>query len=520
MSHQNETKQVSTLYDQSPAELDRLRCEAFKHFLVRRYGVESSKVVAEEKPQPSSREALVALAGKALLSFSEGEEGAVEVIYTPSRESSSAVASSTEETGFPADLLKKQKAAFRSSEGALFRFPYEEGDGVIEVFITDWSPCPAAGAVAIHRHHPFAADLPKPKGPLFTGKFVRHPLTGDLLPVWVADWVKADFGTGAVLVNPGHDHTDLQFGREVGLPIRFGLVPVEFDGDPATWPEPPIIKIGRTIKTGPYDGLSVLEAMQEYYRVLKDRGLAQRYTDHQAGQIRIARLLPDDSGSLFWDPLHSRLLTTAGDGGGGKAESAPTPMSLADAPLLDTALSIDPGVKLHLLSTATAKTAELLFLRLLYYDLVGEPLRVAELTLVQRVQASKAEGDADILSVACLASSSPNQVVVLKQQVLDQAQRFLRVHGELLEKAGEVALTQEDDQSAKTLTKIKKGILAGDPSRAFQLIYVLQKQLAKGEAASGGAAISGYFALAHLLFGLKYPPTVDLRQVWAAIQIL
>ncbi|KIZ14371.1 hypothetical protein SNA_35320 [Streptomyces natalensis ATCC 27448] len=78
--------------------------------------------------------------------------------------------------------------------------------------------------------------LPAGHTSAFTGRYCRHPLTGDLLPVWTASWVAPEFGTGAVLVNPGHDATDLAFAREVGLPVRFALLPAGREEAPEHWP--------------------------------------------------------------------------------------------------------------------------------------------------------------------------------------------------------------------------------------------------------------------------------------------
>jgi hypothetical protein len=284
------------------------------------------------------------------------------------------------ESGFPEPVQKKQAAAFRASQGALFHFPQETGEGSLAVFITDWSPCPAACAVAIHRAHPFAADLDKPAGSGFTGRYVRHPLTGDLLPVWVADWVRPDFGTGAVLVNPAHDPTDLAFARAVGLPIRFALVPAGYDGSPATWPAPPVVKTGQSVRTGPYDGLPAEAAAARYFEVLAARGLAEPYRDLQAGRWRIGRLLP----------------------GGPLAELAATDLLTATLVAVSAAGAAAPGSRPLLISPAGEQAGDLLALRLLAYDLAGQALTPAAVFLVQKVQETKVEAAPEVIRLAAL----------------------------------------------------------------------------------------------------------------------
>jgi leucyl-tRNA synthetase len=64
-----------------------------------------------------------------------------------------------------------------------------------------------------------------PKEGVFTGAFARHPLTGAELPIWVANFVLADYGTGAVMSVPAHDARDFAFAEKYGLPIRVVIQP-------------------------------------------------------------------------------------------------------------------------------------------------------------------------------------------------------------------------------------------------------------------------------------------------------
>src|SRR5260370_6265252 len=133
--------------------------------------------------------ALAALHAAGRLGFTPAAGGGAEVVYTPSRAANLAVlaAAAADGTGFPEPVRRRHAAALRVASGALLRFPPEAGGPPLEVFITDWSPCPAAAAVAVHRDHPWLAGREQPDGPFFAGRYVRHPLTGDLLPVRVAD---------------------------------------------------------------------------------------------------------------------------------------------------------------------------------------------------------------------------------------------------------------------------------------------------------------------------------------------
>ncbi len=60
----------------------------------------------------------------------------------------------------------------------------------------------------------------KPKTGVFTGRHVVNPINGEQIPVWVADYVLMDYGTGAIMAVPGHDERDFAFARQYSLPIR------------------------------------------------------------------------------------------------------------------------------------------------------------------------------------------------------------------------------------------------------------------------------------------------------------
>jgi leucyl-tRNA synthetase len=84
-----------------------------------------------------------------------------------------------------------------------------------------------AEAVRNHRQHrPVGTTDPDTAmNGVFTGRFVRHPATGSQVPVFVADYVLAEAGTGAIMGVPGHDERDWRFARTHGLPIREVITP-------------------------------------------------------------------------------------------------------------------------------------------------------------------------------------------------------------------------------------------------------------------------------------------------------
>ncbi|MEJ7283958.1 leucine--tRNA ligase, partial [Staphylococcus epidermidis] len=62
-------------------------------------------------------------------------------------------------------------------------------------------------------------DLAKVKTGVFTGAYAINPLSGEKLPIWIADYVLSTYGTGAVMAVPGHDERDHEFAKKFDLPI-------------------------------------------------------------------------------------------------------------------------------------------------------------------------------------------------------------------------------------------------------------------------------------------------------------
>ena len=96
-------------------------------------------------------------------------------------------------------------------------------------------------------------DLAKEKTGVFTGSYVIHPLTGRPIPVWVADYVLATYGTGAIMAVPAHDDRDFEFANTFGLDVISVVEPT--DGE-APKPGELFTGEGRAVASGPYTGLA------------------------------------------------------------------------------------------------------------------------------------------------------------------------------------------------------------------------------------------------------------------------
>ena len=129
----------------------------------------------------------------------------------------------------------------------------------------------------------------------FTGSYAINNLNGERLPVWVADFVLGEFGTGAVVGVPGHDKRDFEFAQEFGLPVR--RVVVGPDGDRS-----PIVKIeqvqeeeGTIVNSQFLDGLDTHEATVAIMDYLEKKGWGRRKTTYHLRDWLISR-------QRYWGP--------------------------------------------------------------------------------------------------------------------------------------------------------------------------------------------------------------------------
>jgi leucyl-tRNA synthetase len=90
------------------------------------------------------------------------------------------------------------------------------------------------------------------------GRFAINPVNGERIPVWAADYVLADYGTGAIMAVPAHDQRDLDFARTFGLPVR---VVVATDGSDPAVTGVATTGDGQVVNSGKYDGMTKTDAI-------------------------------------------------------------------------------------------------------------------------------------------------------------------------------------------------------------------------------------------------------------------
>jgi leucyl-tRNA synthetase len=111
----------------------------------------------------------------------------------------------------------------------------------------------------------------RPKKGLFLGVHAVNPVNGERIPVWVADYVLMDYGTGAIMAVPAHDQRDFEFARAYGLEIRPVIRSSDGDVDPATMTEA-YSGDGVMTNSDRFDGTPTSDSVATVTRWLEDEG--------------------------------------------------------------------------------------------------------------------------------------------------------------------------------------------------------------------------------------------------------
>jgi len=203
--------------------------------------------------------------------------------------------------GWPEQVLTMQRNWIGKSFGVRVGFPHEiDGGGTLWVFTTRADTLMGATYVAVAAEHPLArvaadnnpelaafieeckhggtteADLAtQEKKGMATGFTVTHPLSGEQVPLWVANYVLMSYGEGAVMAVPAHDERDFAFAQSYGLPIKPVIRTSAGDATPAPW-QAAYAEHGVCINSGKYDGLDFDAAVDAIAADLSARQLGEK----------------------------------------------------------------------------------------------------------------------------------------------------------------------------------------------------------------------------------------------------
>jgi len=119
-----------------------------------------------------------------------------------------------------------------------------------------------------------------------TGMRAVHPVTGQTLPIYMADYVLMNYGTGAIMAVPAHDERDHEFALQFNLPIPVVIKPDAESPDPET---PYVSKDGVLVNSGEYSGMSVSEAQAQLGQWIEALGIGERKVNYKLRDWLISR---------------------------------------------------------------------------------------------------------------------------------------------------------------------------------------------------------------------------------------
>ncbi len=214
--------------------------------------------------------------------------------------------------GWPEQVRTMQRNWIGRSEGVEISFALEGRDENLKVFTTRPDTLMGVTYVAVAAEHPLALEAGEKydnvaafinecaktdtaeasletmeKKGIDTGLKAIHPVTGDRVPVFIANFVLMGYGEGAVMAVPAHDQRDYEFASKYGLPIRQVIEPLgneECDLNSAAF-----TARGRLVHSGEFDGLSSEQAFEKIAAWLEARGQGKKRTTYRLRDWGVSR---------------------------------------------------------------------------------------------------------------------------------------------------------------------------------------------------------------------------------------
>ncbi len=218
--------------------------------------------------------------------------------------------------GWPERVLTMQRNWIGRSEGAQILFPIEGREDKITVFTTRPDTLFGATFMSLAPEHPLALELAhgtaqenavrdfvqtwkqrdRSKGVVeelvkegvFTGRYCLNPVTGWRMPIYVANFVLMEYGTGAVMAVPAHDQRDFEFAQKYGLPIVVVIQPPDRTLTPETmtaaYEDPGIL-----VNSKKFDGMASEAAKEAIVASLENLGLGSRTVHYRLKDWGISR---------------------------------------------------------------------------------------------------------------------------------------------------------------------------------------------------------------------------------------
>ena len=214
--------------------------------------------------------------------------------------------------GWPDSVKTMQKNWIGRSEGVELSFDVQGEDEPLTVYTTRPDTLMGVTYMAVAAEHPLAAKAAAvdPEVAAFVEECVKtdaaeatletmekkgmplgisaiHPLTGDEVPLWVANFVLMSYGTGAVMAVPGHDERDWEFAKKHGVEIKQVIAPA--DGTEIDIQEAVFIDKGVLVNSGEYDGMDYETAFNAIADHFEETGRGRRTVNYRLRDWGVSR---------------------------------------------------------------------------------------------------------------------------------------------------------------------------------------------------------------------------------------
>lgn len=219
-------------------------------------------------------------------------------------------------SGWPEKVRTMQENWIGRSEGAMVSFRIHGFDETIEVFTTRPDTIYGVSFMVLAPEHPLVSQLVKgseyegsvidfrrrmehlseisrtsteaEKEGLFLGRYAINPMNGQKIPLFIANYVLMDYGTGAVMGVPAHDQRDFEFATKYELPIIPVIRPRDVEGDIEDMKEP-FEAEGVMINSGPFNGLSSDEGITKVIEYMEEKGIGRAQISYKLRDWLISR---------------------------------------------------------------------------------------------------------------------------------------------------------------------------------------------------------------------------------------
>lgn len=216
-------------------------------------------------------------------------------------------------SGWPDKVKLMQKNWIGKSKGVEFSFKCEKTDDKIYVYTTRPDTVYGVSYIVLAPEHPLVKKLTTDdkkeqvnnfikkmekyneiartseeteKEGLFIGSYAINPMNGERVPIWIANYVLMDYGTGAVMGVPAHDTRDFKFAKKYDLPIKQVISPKDA---PQEELKDAYVDEGILIESGPFTGMNNIEAIREIGKYMEEKSIGKIKTNYRLRDWLISR---------------------------------------------------------------------------------------------------------------------------------------------------------------------------------------------------------------------------------------